>query len=468
MTQRHRRVRAPSGPVKPSGMTTFTQRSEMPVGVEELFAWHERPGAFERLNPPFDPVEVEQRTGGLEVGARTIIRAKVGPITQRWVAEHTAYERGRMFRDELREGPFHRWVHTHSFEPVSNNTSVLDDSIDYELPFGALGATFGGGFAHSKLEAAFAYRHALTRADLERHARFAGTRPLTIAVTGSSGLVASSLIPFLTAGGHTVRPVKRSGGRLDALAIDGADAVIHLAGAGVADERWTDARKQELVDSRVAYTKQLIEAIASAKHRPSVLVSGSAVGVYGSRGDEVLSEASAVGERAATGPGFLAGLCIDWEAEAMAAKSLGLRVAVVRIGVVLTAAGGALAKLLPPFRAGAGGPTGPGTQYMAWISSEDLIGVLHQALMNDELSGVINATAPNPVTSKEFASVLGRVLSRPAIAPLPSFALKAMFGEMAEGTILAGQRVSPTVLTKAGFQFMHPTLEQALRFTLGK
>jgi uncharacterized protein (TIGR01777 family) len=450
-------------------METFVQRTEMPVSRQELFTWHERPGAFERLNPPFDPVEVEERTGGLEVGARTVIRAKVGPVPQRWIAEHTAYERGALFRDEMRSGPFQTWVHTHRFlDSGTSGTSVLEDEIQYALPLGALGSLFGGGFARGKLERAFAYRHALTRADLERHVQFAGTKRLTVAVTGASGVLASSLIPFLTTGGHTVRPVTRKGTELDASAIDGADAVIHLAGAGVADERWTPERKRLLVDSRVAYTRQLVEAIKRARVRPTALISGSAVGIYGDRGDEALDETSSLGVRSDTGPGFLAGLCMDWEAEALAAQAVGVRVALMRIGVVMTTRGGALAKLLPPFRAGSGGPTGPGTQWMSWISSEDLIGAFHHALMTDTVSGVLNATAPNPVTAKEFAKVLGSVLSRPAITPVPSFALKAMFGEMAEATILSGSRVRPAALEKAGFAFLHPTLESALRFTLGR
>ncbi len=449
-------------------MQTFVKRTEMPVSADELFTWHERPGAFERLNPPFDPVEVEERTGGLEIGSRTVIRAKIGPVPQRWVAEHTAYEKGRLFRDEMRSGPFHTWIHTHRCVPISANRSVLEDEIQYELPMGALGSLFGGGFAKGKLESAFNYRHALTLADLERHSRFAGTQPKIIAITGASGLLASSLIPFLTTGGHTVRRVTRKGDQLDASAIDGADVVVHLAGAGVADERWTAERKKLLIDSRVAYTRQLIDAISKAKRRPSVLVGGSAVGIYGDRGDEVLTETSAVGARSEHGAQFLAGLCIDWEHEARAAEALGLRVALVRIGVVMTANGGALAKLLPPFSAGAGGPTGPGTQWMSWISSEDLIGAIHHALMTDSLSGVVNGVAPNPVTSKGLAQALGGVLHRPAIAPIPSFALKAMFGEMAEATILAGQRVQPTVLEKSGFRFLHPKLEDALRFTLGR
>lgn len=448
-------------------MERYLKRTELPASSEEVFAWHERPGAFERLNPPFDPVEVVDRSGGLEVGSRTVIRAKVGPLAQKWIAEHTAYEKGRVFRDEMLEGPFDAWVHTHRFIPIDGHRSLLEDELDYRLPMGGLGALFGAGYARQKIGAAFDYRHALIKADLDRHALARGTARLTVAITGASGLLASSLGPFLSTGGHEVRPVKRSGDTLDRAAIDGADVVVHLAGAGVADERWTKARKQLLTDSRVAYTRQLVDAIAAAKRRPRVLLAGSAIGVYGDRGDEVLDEQSAPGARGPTKAPFLAGLCVDWEGEALAAERLGVRVALLRTGIVLTARGGALGKLLPPFRAGAGGPTGSGTQWMSWISSEDVIGALHHVMMNEAIAGPVNVVAPNPVTSKEFARELGSVLQRPAIAPLPALALKAMFGEMAEGTILASQRVKPGVLERTGFSFLHPRLEDALRFTLG-
>jgi len=448
-------------------MPTFSLRSVMPASAEALYAWHARPGAFERLNPPFDPVELEERTGGLEVGARTVIRMALGPVKRRWVAEHTAHEPGRMFRDEQREGPFSKWIHTHRFEPRPDGTSELVDEVEYELPLGGLGALVGGGFASSTLERMFRYRHALTKADLERHARFADRPRLTVAVTGASGLVGSSLIPFLTTGGHAARGVGRRGAELDPSALEGADAVVHLAGAGVADERWTDARKRLLVDSRVAYTKQLVAALARLDKKPKVLVSASAIGVYGDRGDEVLTEDSAVGGREGAA-GFLAGLCVDWEAAANEARALGVRVVNLRIGLVQSARGGALAKLLTAFKAGAGGPVGSGRQWQSWIAAEDLLGAIHHALFVEALDGPVNAVGPAPVTSAEYAKVLGRVLHRPAVAPLPALALRAMFGELADGALLASQRVLPTKLEASGFSFLSRDLEAALRFTLGR
>jgi hypothetical protein len=449
-------------------MPTFTLRTAMPVSAKTLSDWHANAGAFERLNPVFDPVTLVSREGGLEVGARTVVELKTGPVTQRWVAVHTAYEPGRMFRDEQQGGPFRKWVHTHRFQEGPDGTSTLEDSIEYELPLGGLGRFVAGSYARHKLEAAFAYRHALTRADLLRHARFAERPRLVVALTGASGLLGTTLRTFLSSGGHEVRVIGRAGGRLDPRGLEGADAVVHLAGAGVADERWTPERKQLLVDSRVDYTRQLVAALAGLTRRPKVLLAGSAVGLYGDRGDEWLTEASAPGPRAEGGAGFLSGLCVDWEAQALEARQLGLRVVCLRTGVVLTPAGGALAKLLPPFNAGVGGPTGSGSQYLSWISAEDAVGAMHHALFTEALQGPVNLVAPNPETSRDFAHTLGHVLGRPSFTPTPDFALLGLFGDLARATILSGQRVRPSALEHAGFEFMHPTLESALRFELGR
>ncbi len=444
----------------------FERRTTMPVSAEELCAWHARPGAFERLNPPFAPVTVEERTGGLEVGARTVIRG-VGPLGSRWVAEHTAYEPGRMFRDEQVSGPFAKWVHTHLFEPRGEHSELVDQ-IDYGLPLGGLGSFFGDAFTVSTLERMFNFRHALTRNDLSRHAQYTAKPRLTVAVTGASGLVGSALIPFLTTGGHTVRAVKRTGTEFDAKALEGADVVVNLAGAGVADERWTDDRKRLLVESRIDYTRKLIAALKQSGSKPKVWLQTSAIGIYGDRGDEQLTEDSKVGERSERGAGFLAKLCQDWESAGNEASALGARVVCLRIGLVQSANGGALSKFLPAFKLGAGGPIANGKSWQSWISLEDLLGLILFAAYQDGLFGPINAVGPHPVTSAEYAKVLGRVLSRPSFAPLPAFVLRAMFGELADGALLTSQRVLPKRVSELGFRFLHPMLEDALRFTLGK
>jgi ligand-binding SRPBCC domain-containing protein len=366
----------------------FSRTVRLPVPAAEAFAWHERPGAFERLAPPWQRVAVLESDHALRDGARVRLRAQVAPpalaplfpvvdpllalaVPDEWVVEHRDYVPGRQFRDVMLRGPFASWTHLHRVEPDGPGASRLTDVVDYALPFGAAGRTLGGAFAGRELDRLFAFRHAVTAADLARHAdaRARGVAPLTVAVTGASGLVGSALVPFLTTGGHSVvrvgRGAPRGGlppglrdvqwdperGRLDPAALEGVDVVIHLAGANVGG-RWTAAYKQEIAASRVDSTRLLAETIARMERRPRALVSMSASGYYGDRGDELLDES------APPGRGFLAEVAVRWEAAADAARAAGVRVAHPRLGVVLSARGGALAKLLPPFQAGLGGPTG--------------------------------------------------------------------------------------------------------------
>lgn len=315
----------------------------------------------------------------------------------------------------------------------------------------------------------------MTAADLERHARFAGRGVLRVAVTGASGLVGRTLVPFLAAGGHEVRRLVRSRDRLgpdavywnpergeiDAGGLGGLDAVVHLAGEAVS-ERWSAEHKRAIRESRLRGTALLARTLAALPHPPKVLVGASAVGYYGDGGDRELDETSPPGDD------FLAGVARDWEGAAAPAAERGIRVVHARFGVILSTAGGALERLLPPFRLGAGGKIAGGRQWMSWVSHDDTIGALHFLLFTDSLSGPVNVTAPNPVTNAEFARTLGRVLRRPALATVPALVLKLMFGEMAEVMLLHGQRVLPRKLAAAGFAFRHPTLEEALRWELGR
>lgn len=442
----------------------------MPVSAEALFAWHERPGAFERLTPGFMLAQVLARRGGITDGSRVTLGIPVGPVTTTWEMEHVGYVAGREFRDVQRKGPFAHWEHIHRMEPQPDGTSVLDDRITYALPLPPFGDVVAGWFTRDRLERLLQWRHALTRLDLERHARFADRPRLRVAVTGASGFIGTSLCAFLTTGGHTVLRIGRGRGNdvhwdpargaFDASALDGVDAVIHLAGASVA-ERWTPAQKRAIRESRVQSTRLLARSIAQLSHKPRVFLSGSAIGIYGSRGDEPLDESSALGDD------FLADVGREWEGETRAAEDAGVRVVHLRTGIVLNPAGGALAKMVTPFQAGVGGKLGSGAQWMSWISREDWIGAAHHALFTESLRGAVNLVGPEPVTGATFAATLARVLGRPNLVPVPAFALKALFGEMAEGTILASQRVLPTALVESGFAFAHPSLASALRFELG-
>ena len=456
-------------------MPVFTRRTEFDVPVEALFAWHERPGAFERLSPPWDAVTVAERSGGIRDGARVVLNVPAGPVTTRWVMEHEGYVPNAQFRDVMRRGPFARWEHLHRFVSLGEERSALEDVVDYALPLGLLGRIGGGAFARAKIRRAFAYRHAVTAADLARHATFAHHPPMRVAITGSTGLVGSALVPFLTTGGHAVRRVVRDAsraapgdvvwnparGQIDARALDGVDAVIHLAGEPVS-ERWTKEHKAAIRDSRVRGTRLIAEAIAGLARPPKVFVSTSAVGIYGDGGDAALDEESAHGRD------FLADVAAQWEAAAEPARAAGIRTVHPRLGVVLSPAGGALARLLPPFQMGGGGKLGTGRQWMSWIGLDDAVGALHHLLLAEALAGPVNVTAPTPVTNEEFSKTLAHILGRPARITVPAFALKAMLGEMAEVMLLHGQRVLPERLLASGFVFRHPTLEQALRFELGR
>ena len=452
------------------GETVVRLRTSMPVGADALFAWHERPGAFERLTPGFMPARVIERAGGIRDGAKVVLSVPVGPAHTTWRLEHTGYVAGREFRDVQRAGPFASWEHVHRMEPAADGTSVLDDAIRYRLPLPPLGALVADAFTREKLERLLRWRHALTRLDLERHLTYAPRGSRRVAITGASGFLGGALVPFLSTGGHTVRTIGRgagsdvrwdpAAGRLDAGALDGMDAVIHLAGSSVA-VRWTASTRREILESRVHGTRLIAEACARATVKPEVLVCASAVGIYGSRGDEALDEESSLGGD------FLADVSKQWEAATAPARDAGIRVVHLRTGIVLHPAGGALAKMLTPMLFGAGGRLGRGAQCMSWISREDWVGAVHHALQTPSVVGALNLTAPEPATNATFTETLGRLLHRPTFATVPAFALRALFGEMADGAILASQRAYPAALERSGFRFAHPTLESALRFELG-
>lgn len=454
-------------------MPRFLARSPMPVDARELSAWHLRPGALDRLLPPWQPVRVEQRAEVAE-GARVVLRMGPGPFGVRWVAQHRNVEPGTRFEDFQVSGPFARWVHSHRFLPAAQG-SELEDEIDYALPAGGLGQALGGDAVRGMLQRMFRFRHARTRADVERHAAFADRPRLRVAVTGATGLVGSALRAYLQTAGHEALRITRSpepgtddvgwspaAGRLDAAALAGADAVVHLAGENLFGLGWSERKKRRIRKSRVAGTRLLCEALAGLEPRPRVLVSASAIGFYGDRGPERLSETSDPGN------GFLAEVCREWEAATAPAEKAGIRVVHLRIGVVLSAQGGALATLLPVFRMGLGGRLGDGEQGFSWISLDDLLGAIEFCLHRDDLAGAVNATAPGPVSNAEFTRAVGRVLRRPTLLPAPAALLRRVLGEMAEEMLLASAYVLPGRLAETGFAFRHRDVEDALRFELGR
>ena len=296
---------------------------------------------------------------------------------------------------------------------------------------------------------------------------------MKILISGSHGLVGAALIKSLEPEGHEifrlVRHAPNSRSEIEwspdrysiALArLEGFDAVVHLAGESIAEGRWSDEKKKRIRESRVKGTKLLGDALANLSNPPRTLISASAIGYYGDRGDEVLTESSAPGD------GFLPEVCVEWEKATALAREKGIRVVNTRFGVILDAHGGALQKMLPPFRMGIGGRIGSGKQWMSWIALDDVVGGIKFALTNETLSGPVNFVAPNPVTNSEFTKTLGKALSRPTLFPIPAFGIRLVFGEMGDALLLSSTRVEPASLTKAGYQFQYPGLKDALRHSL--
>jgi uncharacterized protein (TIGR01777 family) len=455
----------------------FVKKSRFNAPVQDLFQWHARPGALERLSPPWDPLEVVRKDPGLDVGTHAIMKIRAGflPLKIKWVAEHTTCSENRLFRDKQLKGPFRHWIHTHTFTP-DGDACFLEDRIEYALPFPPLGPALGNTFIHGKLRRIFRFRHATLARDLADHVRHRDHRPLNILISGASGIVGSALIPFLTTGGH--RPVclirdksktvkddifwDPEAGYIDRSRLNEIDVAIHLSGENIGQGHWTSKKKKKIIQSRNRSTRLLAKSLADMATPPKTLICASAIGFYGDRGDELLTEESECG------PDFISGVCSEWEASATPAIDKGIRVVFLRIGVVLTPLGGALKRLLFPFQLGLGGKIGSGDQYISWVAIDDLIGAIYHAIYEDSLHGPVNIVSPNPVTNAELTETLGRVLRRPAMFPIPAGIINMLFGQMGREILLASTRVEPGKLVESNYRFRHAKLEAALRHLLGK
>lgn len=448
----------------------------MPAPADALFAWHERPGAFDRLVPPWAPVELASFEG-IRDGQKAVLHLGPSPLHLTWVAEHEAYEPGRQFRDVQRQGPFHRWAHTHRMEPVDAGTSRLVDDLAFQLPLGALGERVGGGLIRRQLDRQFTYRHLTTATDLAVHRAINPIeRRLRVAVSGASGVLGRMLCAFLSTGGHTVHRLVRTpsraadaiywspeNGAIEADKLEGLDAVIHLAGESIMGLRWTAAKKERIRQSRVRGTRLLAETLARLRRPPTAFLSASGVGIYGSRGDAMLDERAET-----TRDTFLAGVCQEWEAGTQPAEKAGIRTVHLRIGVVLTLRGGALPQLVRPFSLGFGVQAGRSADYLSWIAADDLIYAIGHLLMTPGIDGPVNLVGPAPTTYQELTAAVGRVVGRPVIGQVPPALIQAALGQMAEETLFQSLRLTPARLLETGFTFRHADLEPALRHQLGR
>lgn len=512
-------------------MPVFERRTLVPHDRSTVFTWFSRPGALVRLTPPFAG-SVRREPEGLDVGsvarlgvgapgslglglesaaglARTVLPFRLpqwfAPEAP-WTARHTALKPGHLFRDEMSSGPLKSWVHTHTFEdaaPGEADTAegrpgcVVVDHIEYELPAGAVlrrkGAAWSraGRWTEERLEdelaRQFGFRAAQFRSDLDFHAAVHTGGPLTIAVSGASGLIGTQLCALLTGGGHRVIRLVRTGsrgsaadtvswdpaaGRLDAEALRDVDAVVNLSGETIGG-RLTESHRAEMLQSRLSATGLLARTLAELAEdgRRRSLINASALGYYGADagagpGGEGLRETDPPGDD------FLAELCQQWERATAPATRAGVRTAMIRTGLVLSPAGGILQQVLPLFLLGAGGPLGTGKDrnpWQSWISIEDIVGLFAQAILQDGVQGPVNGVAPHPVQSRDFAATLGTVLRRPSAVPLPAVAPTAVLGSEGNRLLVeADQKARADHALDAGYSFRHSDLETALRHVLGR
>ncbi|MGM7666463.1 TIGR01777 family oxidoreductase [Microbacterium sp. A93] len=518
-------------------MPVFERRTLVPHDRSTVFRWHSRPGALVRLTPPFAG-SVRREPEGLDVGsvarlgvgapgslglglesaaglAKTVLPFRLpqwfAPEAP-WTSLHTALDPGHMFRDEMSSGPLKSWVHTHTFEdaaPGEADTAegapgcVVVDHIEYELPAGAVLRRKGAAWSRAgrwteerledELERQFDFRAAQLIGDLDFHTGYHGQvagGPLTIAVSGASGLIGTQLCALLTGGGHRVIRLVRGGsraaaatavdtvswdpaaGRLDTEALREVDAVVNLSGETIGG-RLTETHRAEMLQSRLTATGLLARTLAELAEdgRERSLVNASAIGYYGA---EAGAGPDGQGLRETDQPGddFLAEMCQQWERATAPATRAGVRTAMIRTGLVLTPAGGILQQVLPLFLLGAGGPLGTGRDrnpWQSWISIEDIVGLFAHAALGREVQGPLNGVAPHPVQSRDFAATLGTVLRRPSAVPLPAAAPTAVLGSEGNRLLVeADQKARADRAVDSGYTFRHTELTAALKHLLGR
>jgi hypothetical protein len=438
----------------------FTYTSSYPFSAQELFLWHMRKDALKRLLPPWQKVKVLSAGSPKNMGSLTKIRMYIGPLFRDWVSKHVLYEEGKRFVDEAIKSPMLFWRHSHEFIQKQKE-AILTDHIEYALPW-----YVGSSYVEKNLQKLFAFRHRRLSSDLAIFHKY-DMQKKKILLSGASGLVGAEFMAFLQALGHDVYCLKRGktdmqrqiigwnpeqdGNHIDAF--EGFDAIVHLSGENIAKKRWSKAQKERIFQSRCRDTYHLATIVSRLSRPPKVLISASAVGIYGDRKEEVLAEDQTFGND------FLANVCIHWEKAVEPLKQKAIRLCQARFGYILTPQGGMLGEMLLPFRVGAGGIMGSGRQMIPWVALDDVIYALYHLMMTETLSGPINIVASHPVTQKEFAQTLAKVLMRPCFLRIPRFFLKVMLGERADALIFRSANVSNAKLLQSGYQPHFQTLE---------
>jgi uncharacterized protein (TIGR01777 family) len=456
-------------------MPEYKYQSYLNDSAETVFRWHTRPGALQRLMPPWHHIRKLEKKGSIRDGDEISFHLQRGPLDIRWRAIHKNYREGVSFTDEQVEGVFQKWIHTHAFYDNGPEQCLAEDHVEYELPFPPVGGLLLDWMVQREHQRVFRFRHERLKNDLARHRRFADRPRLRIAITGASGFIGTQLRFFLQTGGHEVYALVRRTPEpeqneiywnpdlreIDAPALENFDAVIHLAGERLSRLRWTDEFKKRVFHSRVDGTAFLCETLAALENPPKTLISSSATGYYGDTGIHCVDESAPSGE------GFLAHVCRHWEAATQPAQDAGVRVVHLRIGVVMGAAGGMLKTVRLPFQFCLGGKLGSGRQHLSWISLDDLLGAIYYVMYRHDISGAVNAVSPIPVSHEEFTQTLADLLNRPAFLSVPETAARYLMGDMADELLFTSQCVLPRKLEHSDFVFYHKTIHDALRFELG-
>ena len=448
---------------------TFHFETRIPAPLEEVFAWHEKPGAFERLTPPFLNMQVISANSSLEKGECVHFRATyLKSFVVDSVHEITHSKKNDAFIDQQIRGPFAFWKHLHKFRRQDDNHTIIEEIIHYKLPLDHLLSHLLNNKIAKKLTQIFRYRQQILKNDI-LFLRNYPKKKLHILMTGSSGLVGSALKPLLKTMGHHITPIQRhlkpdqegifwdiENQKLDPDLLENSDAVIHLAGENIAG-LWTPEKKEKIYNSRIDSTKLLVSALQKCKNPPKAFICASGINRY-----KMGPPASENGE---DGEGFLFDVIKDWEEEAQMLHKT--RVALIRTGVVLSPRGGMLKKLIAPYRFGLGFKIGNGQNYLSWISIQDLTYLYAHILMTDSIEGPINATSPFPISQKSFSKTLSKTLKRPRLLSVPSAFFEAIGGSMARETLLSDLKVYPEKIQQGDFKFSQAKLELALRGMLG-
>jgi len=450
----------------------FIFRSLLNRSSEKVMDWHLRPHMEQRAIPPWESIYVLESSGKPnQEGSTLAVRAKlVGFIYKDVVIEYCRYVPDESFEARQVEGPFIEWFYKMKLREQSGHSCEITDQFNFKHRFPKILTYFINKQFQERFKRILKYKHEVLQNDLDLLDKYTYEKPLKILVSGSSGFVGSALTEFLEFAGHEVWKLSRKAGSSDKKVLiwdphtseanqdmfEGFDAVFHLAGDNIAKGWWSSKKKTSILESRYKGTEQLVKLLSHLKKPPKTFICASAVGYYGDRGSEVLSEDSAPGKGL-----FLTKVCQYWERAARELEEKGIRVVTTRFGMVLSTKGGALKKMLLPFQLGLGGKVGHGHQYVSWIAIDDLIGALYHTLLTPSLNGAVNFTSPHPVMNCQFAKELSKALNRWPGPPFPAFIVRLLFGQKGEELMLTSSRVEPKKLLESGYTFQFPSLRQA-------